>query len=97
MPIPETALIVDLRVQELRFHEPLERLVPNEVKVLTLGDIEVGRHGLSGEPREVVVICERGIRSSLAAKYLQADGVRAGHYPGGVPALRRALTTEHPS
>lgn len=97
MPIPEGALLVDLRPQELRFREPLERLISNEVKVLTLDDIERGEHGLRGDPREVVVICERGLRSSLAAKYLQADGVPAGHYPGGVPALRRALTTEHPS
>ena len=87
-PLPASATVVDLRPAELRFRDPLEKLVPNPVVPLTLEAIENGEHSLSGE---VVVVCERGIRSTLAARFLQADGVQARHYPGGVPALKRAL------
>ncbi len=87
-PIPAGVTVVDLRAAELRFREPLEKLLPNPVTPLSLDAIENGQHNLTGE---VVVVCERGVRSPLAARYLQADGVRATHYPGGVPALKRAL------
>lgn len=87
--LPPGVPVVDLRPAELRFREPLEKLIPNPVTPLSLEAIEEGRHGLTGE---VVVICERGIRSPLAARFLRADGVEARHYEGGVPALKRALS-----
>lgn len=87
-PLPADLRVVDLRPAELRFREPLERLIPNPIVPLSLEAIEEGRHGLSGE---VLVICERGLRSPLAARFLRADGLAARHYEGGVPALRRAL------
>ena len=89
---PANTLWIDLRPQELRFTEPLERLLPQaQVQAITLKTIEQGQHGLEAKSGPVTVICERGIRSPLAAQLLQADGLDASAYAGGVPALKRAL------
>lgn len=94
LPDPEATLI-DLRPQELRFAEPLERLMPGRrVQAVTLAAIEQGQHGLSAADGPAVVLCERGVRSPLAARFLQADGLSAEAYPGGVPALKRALLAQ---
>ena len=85
-----SALLVDLRPAPLRAAAPLPAL-PNRVVTLTLDVIEDGGHGLTAGADEVVVLCERGVRSTLAARLLRADGVNASAYPGGVPALLRAL------
>lgn len=91
LPAPEATLI-DLRPQELRFAEPLERLLPGrQVRAVPLSAIERGQHGLSAADGPLVVLCERGARSPLAARFLQADGLLAQAYPGGIPALKRAL------
>ncbi|MFC6591176.1 rhodanese-like domain-containing protein [Deinococcus lacus] len=83
--------VIDLRPQELRFADPLERLISARVQPVSLAAIEAGEHGLTPELGHLTVICERGLRSGLAAQYLRADGLDAAAYPGGVPALRRAL------
>lgn len=83
---PEVTL-VDIRPPELRFREPLSRLVSNPVLESSLERIEKKQHGLQGR---VVVVCELGLRSNVAALYLRADGVQAEHLPGGVRALKRA-------
>lgn len=82
-PDPDVTL-VDIRPQELRFRHPLERKLPNPVVVSTLDKIEKGQHGLSGR---VVVVCEVGLRSRVAAMYLRADGLDADHLEGGVRGL----------
>lgn len=91
MPLPAQALLIDLRPQELRFREPLEALTPLPVRPLTLEAIERGTHGLTPDLGPLVVVCERGPRSALAARLLQADGLDAAAYPGGLPGLRREL------
>ena len=56
---------------------------------MTLAQIEEGEHGLSADDGPLIVVCERGVRSTLAARFLRADGLEAVALPGGVPALRR--------
>ncbi|MDO4263169.1 MAG: rhodanese-like domain-containing protein [Deinococcus sp.] len=87
--------LIDLRPQELRFAEPLERLLPGHaVRAVALAAIEQGQHGLTPADGPLLVLCERGLRSPLAARFLQADGLSAEVYPGGVPALKRALLAQ---
>ena len=87
-------LIIDLRPQELRFRGPLERLVPNPVRAVALDRIEGGAHGLTPDLGPMLVVCERGPRSQLAAQYLRADGLDAQAYPGGLPGLKLNLRAE---
>ena len=89
-PAPDT-LIIDLRPQELRFRDPLERLLPNPVRAVALDRIEGGAHGLTPDLGPLLVVCERGPRSQLAAQYLRADGLEAQAYPGGLPGQKLAL------
>ncbi|WP_034384418.1 rhodanese-like domain-containing protein [Deinococcus sp. YIM 77859] len=96
MTLPAHATLIDLRPAELRCREPLEEWLTLPVLALTLEAIENGTHGLRPEAGPLVVICERGVRSGLAAQYLRADGLEAWAYPGGVPALRRALQQGRP-
>lgn len=87
------ALWIDLRPQELRFAEPLERWLPAQrVRAVSLAAIERGEHGLSVDDGPLRIICERGVRSPLAVRFLQADGLEAQAYAGGMPALKRALS-----
>ncbi|ADV67060.1 rhodanese-like domain-containing protein [Deinococcus maricopensis] len=94
-PDPST-LIIDLRAQELRFRDPLERLLPNPVRAVSLDRIEAGEHGLNADLGPLLIVCDHGPRSSLAAQYLRADGLDARAYPGGLSALKRALQTPAP-
>ncbi|AFZ68286.1 rhodanese-like domain-containing protein [Deinococcus peraridilitoris] len=89
-PFGPDVTIVDIRAQELRFREPLEKLLANPVVPMSLERIEKKNHGLSGR---VVVVCEVGLRSNVAAMYLRADGLDAEHLPGGARALRRDSLT----
>lgn len=89
MPLPGGVTVIDLRPEDLRRREPLGRLTLNPVRAVSLDAIEDGTHGLSPDLGPLVVICERGVRSGLAARYLQADGLEVTAYPGGVPALVR--------
>ncbi|WP_104990607.1 rhodanese-like domain-containing protein [Deinococcus sp. NW-56] len=91
--LPPGATLIDLRPQELRFREPLELLTSLPVRPLTLDAVERGTHGLTPDLGPLVVLCERGPRSALAARLLQADGLDATAYPGGLPGLRRDLGT----
>lgn len=77
--------VVDLRPPELRLADPLKLNVP--VRAVTLEQIEAGTHGLTPDLGPLLVVCERGVRSGLAARYLRADGLDAAHQPGGVRGL----------
>lgn len=91
MPLPAPHLtLIDLRAADLRDSVPLPTL-PNLVLAVSLHDIEEGAHGLSPEGGPLLVICERGVRSGLAARLLRADGLDASAYEGGVPMLLRAV------
>ena len=89
MTLPGAVTLIDLRPPELRFQEPLERLSARPIVPVTLAQIEEGNHGLTADLGPLLVICERGVRSGLAARFLRADGLDATAYPGGVPALKR--------
>lgn len=96
MTLPGGVTLIDLRVQELRVREPLSALSDLPALAVTLDAIEDGTHGLSPDLGPLVVICERGVRSGLAARYLQSDGLEATAYPGGIPALRREFGGREP-
>lgn len=87
MPLPDAVTVIDLRPADLRSREPLERLTALPVLAVSLESVENGTHGLGVGLGPLVVVCERGVRSGLAARYLRADGLDASAYPGGVPAL----------
>ena len=87
LPAPDVTLI-DLRSAELRAAAPLPAL-PNRVLAVSLEQIEEGQHALTRGVGPLLVICERGVRSTLAARMLRADGLDASAYEGGVPALLR--------
>ncbi len=93
VPLEPHHLIIDLRPDALREAEPLSSLLPNPSRAVSLAAIEEERHGLTSADCPLVVICERGIRSTLAARLLRSDGLEAQAYAGGVPALRSALKT----
>ncbi|MBZ9749422.1 rhodanese-like domain-containing protein [Deinococcus sp. HMF7604] len=80
--------LIDLRPEALRQAEPLEALTLQLVLAVSLEAIEAGTHGLTPAHGPLLVVCERGVRSGLAAEYLRADGLDARAHPGGVPALR---------
>ena len=79
MDFPADATVIDLRAEALRLRDPLPhpRVVP-----LTLEEIEDGGHGLSVQGGPFVVVCERGARAGLAARYLRADGLDAHAWEG---------------
>ncbi|GGM09507.1 rhodanese-like domain-containing protein [Deinococcus aerophilus] len=87
MSLPDGVTVIDLRPADLRSALPLAAMTPLPVRAVTLDQIENGEHGLTPDLGPLVVVCERGVRSRLAARYLQADGLEASAYPGGVPAL----------
>lgn len=90
MPLPDSITVVDLRPEDLRAARPLEGLgVP--VIAISLQAIENGRHGLSPASGALLVVCERGVRSGLAARYLRADGLDAQAHPGGFDAFLQSL------
>lgn len=96
MPLPAPdLLLIDLRPDDLRARLPLPGL-SNRMRAVSLDDIEEGRHGLTPADGPVLVVCERGIRSTLAARLLRADGLDAAAYAGGVPALVAAWTERGP-
>lgn len=87
MFIPPHATLIDLRPDALRAAQPLEGHVENRVLAVSLEAIEEGTHDLARVPGPLLVVCERGVRSGLAARYLRADGLDAEHVPGGVSVL----------
>ncbi|MFT2718742.1 rhodanese-like domain-containing protein [Deinococcus sp. A31D244] len=89
-PLPGGVTLIDLRPEPLR-RPLLNDLTAQPVRVVSLDDIENGAHGLTRDLGPLLVLCERGVRSTLAARYLRADGLDADAYPGGVPALQEAL------
>lgn len=92
MPVPGGVTLLDLRPESLRAAQPLGALMPHHRLVtLSLDEIEDARHGLTPADGPLLVLCERGVRSQLAARFLRADGLNAESYPGGVPALLREL------
>lgn len=81
------SLLIDLRPPELRAAHPLDGQTDCAVQAVSLEQIEAGTHGLTPAHGPLLVVCERGVRSALAARYLRADGLDAEHVAGGVAAL----------
>lgn len=85
--------IIDLRAAALRDTQPLPPQAPHQPAplALSLDDIEEGRHGLTASDGPLLVVCERGTRSALAARFLRADGLDARAWEGSWAELRAAL------
>ncbi|WP_291425935.1 rhodanese-like domain-containing protein [Deinococcus sp.] len=79
MDLPAEVTVIDLRAEALRQLEPLAH--PNVI-ALTLEQIEDAQHGMTPQHGPLLVVCERGNRSALAAHYLRADGLDARHWEG---------------
>lgn len=90
MSLPEPVTVVDLRPDDLRRAQPLDGLGVR-VRAISLQTIEDGQHGLTRDHGALLVVCERGVQSVLAARYLRADGLDAQAQPGGIDALLLAL------
>ncbi|MGY2893622.1 rhodanese-like domain-containing protein [Deinococcus sp. UYEF24] len=88
---PPDAMLIDLRSDALRAATPLPPL-PNRTLILSLDEIEEGAHALTAAAGTLLVVCERGVRSTLAARLLRAEGLDATAYEGGVPALLAAFS-----
>ncbi|TBH21781.1 rhodanese-like domain-containing protein [Thermus thermamylovorans] len=72
--------VVDVRPQDRRT-TPL----PFPADWVPLERIQRGEHGLPREP--LLLVCERGILSQVAALYLEAEGYEAMSLEGGLLAL----------
>lgn len=85
---PACATLIDLRpaAQRTALSLPGSRPVLN----LTLEAIEEGSTQLSKQ-ESYLVICERGPRSALAARYLRADGINAEAWRGTLEELQQIL------
>ncbi|MFC5848127.1 rhodanese-like domain-containing protein [Deinococcus petrolearius] len=89
--LPPDATILDLRAGAARQAHPLAPAAGRRVLVLGLDEVEDGTHGLTPASGPLVVVCERGARSQLAARYLRADGLDAQAWPGGWESFAAAL------
>lgn len=83
--------LIDLRDAAARRAEPVPHSGDRQVLVLGLDAIEDGAHGLTPAAGPLLVVCERGTRSQLAARYLRADGLDAQAWPGGWASFTAAL------
>lgn len=83
--------LVDLRADDDRRAAPLIAPGARQVLTLTLDEIEDGTHSLTPAAGSMIVVCERGARSQLAARYLRADGLDAQAWPGGWDSFAAAL------
>ena len=72
-PLLTDPLLIDLRSPEERAARPLR--VPS--RALSSDAIEDSAHGLGPEDGPLTVVCSRGTRADLAARYLRADGLDA--------------------
>lgn len=81
-PLQPNTTVIDLRPGA----EPL----PFPAVKLTLEAIEEGQYGLSDQGFYLVV-CDRGTRAVLAARYLRADGLKAQAWQGTLEDLEEAL------
>ncbi|WP_425147096.1 rhodanese-like domain-containing protein [Deinococcus sp.] len=83
---PDSApTLIDLRAAAARAAQPLTW--PARVIALSLEQIEEGTHGLTPDLGPLLVVCERGARSGLAARLLRADGLEASAHAGGAAGL----------
>ncbi|GGQ99148.1 rhodanese-like domain-containing protein [Deinococcus ruber] len=86
--------LIDLRSEQARAAQPLT--LPSRVLAVSLAQIEEGTHGLTPDLGPLLVVCERGARSGLAARLLRADGLDAQAYVGGVGGLLGAEKDKNP-
>ena len=59
-------------------------------ELIPLGTVSQRAGELSGEPREIVVICKSGMRAGKAAEFLAAQGLKARVMTGGMMAWNAA-------
>ncbi len=80
---------LDIRDELERSLEPLELFVAGQSMVWTLAQLENGDNPPLEPKQAIVVICNLGLQSKLAAYYLQAEGYAATSLAGGIARLRK--------
>jgi rhodanese-related sulfurtransferase len=80
---------LDIRDELERSLEPLELFCAGESLVWTLAQLENGDNPPLELGQAIVVICNLGLQSALAAYYLQAEGYAATSLEGGIARLRK--------
>lgn len=80
---------LDIRDELERSLEPLELFFQGENVVWTLAQLEDGDNPPLVPKQAIVVICNLGLQSKLAAYYLQAEGYAATSLEGGIARLRK--------
>jgi rhodanese-related sulfurtransferase len=80
---------LDIRDELERTLEPLELFVTGQSMVWTLAQLEEGHHPPLEPKQAVLVVCNLGLQSTLAAYYLQAEGYAATSLEGGIARLRK--------
>lgn len=78
--LEEGVLVVDVRPADRR-STPL----PFAAEWVPLEKIQKGEHGLPRRP--LLLVCEKGLLSQVAALYLEAEGYEAMSLEGGLQAL----------
>lgn len=83
--------LIDLRADAARRAAPLHASGDRRVLLLSLDEVEDGTHGLTPASGPLLIVCERGTRSQLAARYLRADGLDVQSWPGSWASFAAAL------
>lgn len=87
--ISENGIIIDVRSQK----EFLEGHIPMAINV-PLDEIQSGRFHLPKQ-RLLVLYCDNGLHSLMAARYLDRRGYEVLNTIGGLSAYKKALTLKH--
>ena len=74
-----------VKVVDVRPPDKRETPLPFPAEWVPLEKIQKGEHGLPRAP--LLLVCERGLLSQVAALYLEAEGYEAMSLEGGLKAL----------
>lgn len=87
--VSENGIIIDVRTQR----EFLEGHIPMAINV-PLEEIQSDRFNLPKQ-RLLVLYCDNGLHSLMAARYLDRKGYQVLNTVGGLSAYKKALTLKH--
>lgn len=87
--VSENGILIDVRSQK----EFLEGHIPMAINV-PLYEIQSGRFNLPRQ-RLLVLYCDNGLHSLMAARYLARRGYQVLNTIGGLSAYKKALTLKH--
>lgn len=79
----------EVKVVDVRPAERRTTPLPFPAEWVPLEKIQKGEHGLPRVP--LLLVCERGLVSQVAALYLEAEGYEAMSLEGGLQALTEGI------